>query len=360
MKKILFVFLAMFVFINMVKANEWQEEILNGENVETEYRYRFYKDKIEGEYVRVGVDTDYQYEEEGGVYGEYSSYQSSCPSGEGYEVEYATKYVYQEILPVQYIKINNLSEQDLTIKNIEVRENDKLVSYEHFWCNMCSNDRNTINPGGTLMIKFEHSLRLKDLTFMLEFTDVEDEVMYELVYSANSRYSAADLVALKQGNTNIVSYKYDDSFYLYPNYSSIYTGYNIMVDDLIKIKSLEDVCRVREIMTYRYNVIKDYYDDNYYKDILELTDLAEEERFEYKKDLEDYKVFYRYKETDEELSFNEIPDNNFISNDLKLVKTGIYDKKVNYKYLIVYVLVLVLISLILLKYIRIMSNENDD
>lgn len=366
MRKILFILLTSFAFTNAVKANEWQEELLEGDNVEMEYRYRLYKDKKEGEYIRKGADTDYQYEEAENIrYSEYTDYQTTCPNGDGYEVEYATKYVYQEILPVLYIKVNNLSEHDLTVKNIEFKDKNNIISYKYISCNLCSSDKNTINPGGTLLIKLEHSVRVIDLTLILEFFETETEAMYELVYSANSRFSAANLIALIQGNTNITNYKYNNNFYLYPNYSSLYVGYNIEKNNLIKIKSEEEVCRIREIMTYHYNILKEYYDNNYYKDISDLK-LTEEEKMEYKKDLDDYKIFYRYKEDKLDLNFDNETDNftdsfvNFTTNELIPVKTGIYEEKINYNYLIIFGLNLILISLFLYKIVKIMSYENVD
>lgn len=351
MKKILFLLFAIFISINTVKANTWQEEVLEGEEIETEYRYLFYKDKKEGEYVRKGQDTNYQYEDVNNVkYGNYSKYKSSCPTDEGYEIEYATKYVYQEILPVLYIKVNNLSEENLTVKNISFKEKENLISYKYQSCNLCTSDKMTIYPGGTLLIKLEYSARLIALDFVLEFNEIEKESLYELVYSANSLFTAGSLVALVQGNTKTINYKYNSNFYLYPNYSSVYVGYNIKENNLLKINSKEEVCRTREIMTYQYNIIKDYYDNNYYKDISEL-DLSLEEQKNYKKDLENYKIFYRNKDDNNNIITN-LVNNKDNKNYVIPVKTGIYDNKINYNYLILFITSLAIIILILIKYFK--------
>lgn len=369
MKKVLFMFLCFVIFTNTVKANEWQEEILEGNNVETEYRYRFYKERIEGEYIRIGTDNDYLYEnKEDVIYSKYSSYETACPDEEGYEVEYATKYLYQEILPVQFVKITNLSNGELDVADISFIDNSKgfLFSYEIYDCTDCYNDNYTINADGSLILKIEDSVSLRDLTFILEFFDNGNEAEYELVYSFKEDFALKDLVASTIGNVSITNYQYDDSYKLYYNYSSEQVGYDINIDELIKVNSTEKVCKVREIMTYHYNIIKDYYDNNYYKDITEITDLTEEDKLNYKKDLENYKIFYRYKNdiNIEEKSEVNTTDNNFMSNDIKLVKTGVEGRRENYNYLIIFVLSLTLISLILLKYllkyIKIMSNENDD
>lgn len=342
MKKILFTFLTIFIFMDTVEANEFQEEVIEGPNVETEYRYRFYKEEKEGEYIRIGKDNNYMYEDKTDIiYSDYSEYQTSCKSDEGYETEYKTKYVYREILPVQYIKITNNSEEDLTVANIEPLENNNLLGYEIYKCINCM-DR-IIAPYGQIIIELEKEVRFKDLEFILEFFDLGNKINYELIYSNDNLFSTTSLVALTKSQSAVSNYLYSD-FRLFNNYTKDYIGYDIEKDELMYIVSEEKVCRTREIKSYHYNIIKKYYDDNYYKDIEELTNLTEEEKLEYKKDFEDYKIFYRYKE-----------DNN-----LKLVKTGVTKKKPNYNYLVIYILTLSLIALILIKHIKTMSNENKD
>jgi len=369
MKKILFTLICILLNLTNVNATEWQEELLEGENIETEYRYRFYREVENGKYIRIGDISNYQYEEKENIkYTNYSLYQNNCPSGEGYETEYATKYVYKKLLPVQYIKINNMSNYDLDISNIKITNEDDLVKYDYYTCNKCSNYLKTINPGGSLILKIEIPVNLNKLNLSLEFIDTEIERYYELVYASKSSYSAADLIALIIGNTNIVNYLYDESFNLYNNYTSTYTDYDIEVDELTKVISKQNVCKYREIMTYHYNIDREYYDDNYYKDISELIELTDEEREEYQKDLEDFKIFYRYIEEDnisDNINNTDNVEDNIINNTeevIKLVKTGIYTtkKELNYNYLYIYILVLLLVSLFLIKYMKKMSFKNDN
>ena len=86
MKKVIFILLTLIMFVNVVKAEtlteeigEWQEEKIEGTNVELQYRYRFYKDIEVGDYIRIGQVSEYDYEDkENIIYGEYSNYQTYC------------------------------------------------------------------------------------------------------------------------------------------------------------------------------------------------------------------------------------------------------------------------------------------
>ena len=67
MKKII-LFIVLFLSFTMnVNASEWQElkENISTEGIELEFRYRFYKEEIRGDYFRVDVDSShlYQYED---------------------------------------------------------------------------------------------------------------------------------------------------------------------------------------------------------------------------------------------------------------------------------------------------------
>ena len=300
MKKIIFTVLTIFIFTGVVKASEWQEEKLEGDNVEMEYRYRFYKDVKKGEYIRIGEKSDYSFEDLNDItYSDYSPYNDSCPEGEGYITEYAKEYIYETIGAIQAIKISNLSEENFNIVNFTFRNKDEVVEHTLASCTKCANNKNTIKPGGTLLIKFASPIHLYDLNMDLDFEEKDKELMYEIVYSSQTTFYAKYLAALLRGYTNISTYKYEDLYYLYTSNVESYTGYDIEVNELIKVISVKDVCRTKEVLSYRYNIVKEYYDDYYYKDVSELINLTEEEKSEYKKDLEDYKIYYRDNTKDE-------------------------------------------------------------
>lgn len=360
MKKILFIFIVTFIFMNSVKANEWQEELLTGEKIiGKEYRYRFYKEIKEGEYLTKGTNSNYQFEDYNDIiYDDYIYYEDSCPNDLGYEVEYVTKYVYKKRKAVKFIEISNSSEYDLNISNIRIKDNNNFIKYEIIDCVNCTSDFNTIGNRGGMAIELEYPVYLGELTFILEFSNKEI-YDYQILYMSEREKTLKKLIAISKSNTSITEHQYDNNYILYANYDNKeYTDYNIKVNDLISIISQEKVCRGRSVKTYHYNINKEYYDDSYYKDVTLLSNLTEEERKEYKKDLEDYKIFYRYEEKqDKNIS---IEDNEIKTNDLKLVNTGVEDRNLNYNYLILFILFLILLCLILIKYIKTMSNENDD
>lgn len=294
MKKIIFLVLTLFALVNNVKANVWQEDKIEGENVITETRYRFFKEIETGEYLRKGMVTDYQYEDENNIiYTEYSDYQNTCPTGEGYEVEHAIKYEYQERLKVKYLKINNISQKNLSIKNLEFKVDDKIINYSYHSCTKCNSDLTTINSIGVLIIELEESVNFENLTINLEFNNVTSKSYYELQYSDDISFSVEHMIAIVTANTIDTVYKYKvNNFYLYPNYGEVYTEYDIEVNELMQNVVKENVCKVREVKTYHYNKNKEYYDDNYYTDVKELINLSFEEQKLYQKDLNDYKIYY--------------------------------------------------------------------
>ena len=128
MKKILYILFIGLIFVNTVYAEEsitnskWQEEKLKGTNVETEYRYRFYKENIVGEYIKQGLESNYEYEAINDIkYGEYSDYNTDCISKPGYQIEEGIKYEYQKLLPVRYIKFLGVNGQRIKIKYRRIR-----------------------------------------------------------------------------------------------------------------------------------------------------------------------------------------------------------------------------------------------
>ena len=147
-----------------------------------------------------------------------------------------------------------------------------------------------------MAIELEYPVYLGELTFILEFSNKEI-YDYQILYMSEREKTLKKLIAISKSNTSITEHQYDNNYILYANYDNKeYTDYNIKVNDLISIISQEKVCRGRSVKTYHYNINKEYYDDSYYKDVTLLSNLTEEERKEYKKDLEDYKIFYRYEE----------------------------------------------------------------
>ena len=348
-KKIFFSLLLIFLCLIKVHAKEikgennflWQEEELEGENVELQFRYKFYKEVKNGKYLRKGQVSEYEYEDLNNVrYGPYSNYQVDCQSKPGYRINYGKMYKYQELLPIRYVKITNISNEKVNIKDISVYSASKKIDYE---IETLIED-NLIDSFDNIIIYLSNNVNLYNFKINLELSN--KDTSYEILLSNDNSFSDNKIVSRVIGNSKKTMYFYDDNFILYENYGDIKTDYNIVVRDFMKVISVDTVCRFSEIFTYHYNIEKEYYDDNYYEDISNLTDLSDEDKILYKKDLDSYKIYYRY-------NHDVFESSNFIdvTEDIKLVNTGII-KEVNYGYLVVYVLFLILLALIMIKHIK--------
>ncbi len=320
MRKVMLLIIMLLGF-SEVKAKE--------DNSYKEYRYRFYKEEKEGEYIRKDLESNYEFTDSNDItYGKYGDYLDECPNYSYLDKYYKIEYCYIELLPVLYIKIINKSSDDILINNILIYELDSQVDYNIYSCDNCEDNIN-IKSGSEITILLSKEIYLRDLKINI---DTLNKVNYEIIYSNNPSFDSNSLVAKNTYVEGKTEYMYDETYTLYNNYTSLKYDYDINEDNFIKILSERQVCKSREIKTYRYNIIRKYYDNNYYKDVQELKLANESERKLYKKDLNDYKVYYIEKTT---------PINN----------------EKNYKYLIIYILFLILIALILIKKLKKMSNE---
>lgn len=360
MKKPLFFIFAMFMFLDVVNALEWQDEPLEGGDVETETRYRFYKEKRVGEFLSFNEDNDYQYFDiDNFILSDYSDYKSICNEDE-IDIEYKTKYIYKKLLPVKYIKIINEDADVIEIRNILITNIEDIIDYNILNCSDCSNDYKFINPTGELILELKEEQFIEDIDLEIIFNNSDKGLNHRLDYSYTDSFDNKNMIALTRSSTKVFKYHVNNTFYVYKNYSNnVYTDYDIIENKYIKVLSKEEVCRSKEKLIYYYNIEKEYYDNNYYKDIKDLN-LSFEEEQNYIKDETQYKTFYRFinntEKIDNNVKTNE--ENNFKDNDeLKLVKTG-YEESKNYLYLNLYILILFFIMLICVKRIKKMSIKN--
>lgn len=389
MKKIIFILITIFSFSKVTNANEWSDELLKKDYIEKEYRYRFYKENKQGEYVRISDNKTYQYEEiDNYIYSDYGEYQNICEEQEGIEIEQKTKYQYKKKYQVQYIKIiNNNKDKNIIIKDFEVQEDTKVVNSKISNCVNCTieNDDYIINSIGVMTIELENAIDIDKMIINLNFEN-NDPVSFTLDLRHKDDSERKHLVSQTTSNTSISEYKINSNYYISSLYDpTVYTDYDITLNKYIQVIKKENVCRTREKMIYKYNITKEYYDENYYKSLDDIENMSEEEKQKYQKDTEDYKIYYRYiEENDNNLdNSNEENDNNIDNsneekedeinntiiknkeeiindNELKLVKTGIEENILNYDFLILYILILLLVALILLKYIKKLSIKNNN
>lgn len=359
MKKFSLLIFTIFLSVTkLVYAEEiWTEEELKGDNVVSEYRYRFYEEVEEGEYLENNNNKKYEYNDESrNIYGEYSEWKSYCSTGDNIDIQRGLKFIYNEIIPINYLKIENNNNTELKINKVKIYNKDTILNDSLYSCVNCNNNKDTIYKNGYMVYQFSSEIKVGDIKFDI---DIEgSDLEYNIILSNDETFSDKKLVSSLKGNSNNKSYKYNNDFKLYRNFTDPITGYNISFERYYNISNTYNVCRYRYVKKYYYNILKVYFDDNYYKDVSELG-IPEESYDMYKKDLNDYKIYYRYK-TLEELENEE--DNIIvtpINNDTIPVKTGIFKEK-DYKYLVIYVLTLILIALILIKHMQNKSTKNNN
>ena len=371
MKKIIFILFALLIFINVVKANTWQEDKIEGYNAETEYRYRFYKENKSGEYLDDDIENNYKYiDEDNFIYEENDEWSTECDNEE--EIyESIIKYDYRELLPVMFIEVINTSDQELKLNSISVYNMETFVPSVLYVKYLYDSTNKILSEGGSIIMKFNEYIPLEKLILNIDFENADLEYQILLGYGRNLNKDGDYIVAETAANTNQVEYKYNPEYKLYQNYKEeILTGYNIGENEFIRIENATKLCKKKNKKYFYYNIEKEYYDDNYYVSIDEISELTEEEKIEYKKDENDYKIFYRYKETDNNIeeSNNDLKEDDndeindvliiettkeknttTLSNNLKLVNTGITKKetdKNNYFIIIGSSLILIFILLI--------------
>lgn len=360
MKKYSLLIFTLFLSINKLTYAEeiWTSEELKGDNVVSEYRYRFYEEVEEGEYLENNNDNKYEYNDESrNIYGEYSEWKSYCATGNNIDIQRGLKYIYSEVIPINYLKIENNSNAELKINKVKIYNKENILNDSLYSCVNCNNNKDIVYKNGYIIYQFSNEIKVGDIKFDI---DIEgDNLEYDIILSNDETFNNQKLVSSLKGNSNIITYKYNDNFKLYRNFTTPITGYNISFERYYNITNTYNVCRYRSVKKYYYNILKIYFDDNYYKDVSDLG-IPEESYDMYKKDLNDYKIYYRYK-TDEEIEKDneeEIIIKPITNNDIP-VKTGIFKEK-DYKYLVIYVLSLILIALVIIKHMQNKSTENNN
>lgn len=261
MKKIT-LFLIIFLFIPKAFAIDLEE--LN----DYEIRYRFYKEKIDSLYYHKGENLEGYIEDENNIkYSEYTLWQDNCDINNNVDIEYKKEYTYKEIKKVGSIKMYNFSnERDQT--GIIIYEGNKQINYRNIsptWSEIHIKLDNYYNAGDLLIYAF--FLNRVDFTIrMYSDLNFEDPILERRIV-----------------RSNFYNILVDSDFYVLPNAYTENTYDIELEDDFFRKKIKENnKCRYRNILTYRYKIDKEYYDDNYYTNI-----------DGYQKDYDDFKIYYQ-------------------------------------------------------------------
>ena len=257
MKKILFI-LMMILLINPVKANEYQDI-----TEDIEIRYKWYKEVVEGDYYPIKEkQPDYLIDYTKLKYGNYSIWKNSyCDfSNENYLKESKTIRDYKKVRDTRYIKLENFSFKN----NIKIYQNNKLLDYK-----IISDD------GSTVKIDLKKNYRSETIIL-----NIENAQNYKITFYVDENFTKLVISKDVVNETLLIP----DKTWITENtnYDRIFVEGIYDDNDLIWKMNEYDLCRVSEIYVYKYQIKKEYYDDNYHKNV-----------DGYIKDENDYKVFYK-------------------------------------------------------------------
>ena len=261
MKKI-FLSLIVFLFIPVVYGIELSE--LDNYVI----KYRFYKDIFDSKYYPKGEPLEGYIEDDSNIeYTDYTLWQDNCIVNDNKEIEYKKEYVYQEIKKVGSIKIFDFSsERDQT--GIIIYEGNKKINYKD------------VSPSWKdIYIELDNYYNASDFLIYAFFLNKVDYTI-----TMYSDYNFQEPILTKRiTRSNFYNVLVDSKFYVYPDAYVENSYENLLEDNFFRKKIRENTkCRYRDILTYRYKIDKEYYDDNYY---IYLEG--------YQKDYDDFKIYYQ-------------------------------------------------------------------
>lgn len=352
-KKIIALILTLIVLIPKVHALDYfwsDKELDNYELIETEKRFKFYKEEREGKYIKKGEENlTYRYEDENDIkYEKIGDYQDSCTESNNTYIEYKTVYPYKLIPKGKYFLLSNIA-RDLEIKNIEIYYLDEKLSYDIIKCTSCNDE--VIKAGGSMLLSLDDEIIVGNIKLKIESSSEVNTSYYGYFYDNDM-----NLIKKIHLFTNQNTYLTNDYDYVHDNFKEIYYQNEEVLKDHTKYPLEEKkMCQINSILTFRYNIVKKYYDDNYYSNL-------EDEL--YIKDSDNYKVFYKYlaKENNIENSIISSQDNSSSTlKDISVleeypVNTGYKGIENSINYNVIYLLILAIFVVIILFVVKKMST----
>lgn len=339
MKKIIAFIITSLSLLPNVLAEEiiWSDKKLEDYKVvEEEKRYKFYKEEKEGEYIKKGEE-DKRYtniDENNTKISDKVEYTDTCSNDSSVLEEYQEVYPYLVIPKAKSLSFQ-ISNKDLNIAKLDIYDKEEKISYEIDKCSNCSGLN--IKANSYIKFIFDEEHLVGDLKIVLTTVD-NAEVSFYIYFNDKNDY------LIKNGsiNTKNKEYKVKDYNYSISNFKDI--NYSLEKPELShSIYPLDKTkkCTRRDIMTYRYNIVKNYYSEEYYAYIDDTS---------YIKDEEDYKVYYKYiiedpKDLEEIKSQIENTDTKLLNNKIEEhnitpVDTG-YKKNINSKDTIKIIIVII-------------------
>lgn len=262
--KLIILFLIIILSIKPVNAKETDTfEDLKDITNNVEIRYRWYKEKITGDYYPLkdfqeGYIVDMNKVKPGYI-SDWSGYECSLPKNY-YFIEYDFQMIYESVKSIRFVEIKGITYDN----NIKIYYENELIDYR-----IVKDEENLI------VLNLRKEYRADTLIFYID-TDKEYQItLYVEQYLNEPMLSKT--ISSKIPFTPDESWKTSTT-----RYSNHYTTDEYKETTLTKRKSKDQICRSTEILAYKYKVEREYYDENYYTYVEG-----------YIKDELDYKLFYK-------------------------------------------------------------------
>lgn len=258
MKKFLLLMLIIISSFSLVEASEYPEV-----TDDIEIRYKWYKEIITGDYYPMTeIEKDDLIDINKIKYGDYSFWtkENCLLSKTLYDLEIKELKKYRLLNDTRYVLLENFEYKD----NVKIYQKNKLIDFD-----IISQENNI------LKIDLKKKYMCDNLLFYIEYENNYKISLYE------------DLEFTKY----IISKDVDAEKILTPDktwvteetkFRNVTGEIKYEETDLTTMIERFDTCRYREKYVYKYEIEKEYYDDNYY------TNLEG-----YVKDTNDYKFFYK-------------------------------------------------------------------
>lgn len=282
-KKIILILIILFAKTMHVMAEEfeWTSSLEEGITAyETEMRYKWYKEEVEGEFLEYGkISEKYKIKSNIPYYEEYTDWSLECDNV--YDAEYKILNGYQEILPVRYVEISKFNKL-VTLKQLTTYYKNEPINSQYFYKKPAVEGSNIFDQDSKYIIDLKKEYDIKDIKILVRF--LESDISKFKITLYNDR----ELTKINASN-----YVYSSEEFHKPNKDWLeesswtnmeYTTEEITPSDFNKIYNNITFCRYRPKYYYWFNVKRKYYDDNYYNYV-----------DGYIKDEDNYKLYYKYK-----------------------------------------------------------------
>ena len=245
--------------VNCVYASTEFPEITD----DIEIKYRWYKEKITGDYYPLQTITSEDLVDVTKIkFSKFSGWdQLNCRlNSHQYLIEQKTANIYTKVESVRYVVFKNFKYNN----NIKIYNENKQIDFK-----IISQTEEEVK------IDMNRSYLVESLLFIVDTSE-----KYKIAFYAQNDFKK-EIISKEIEGTKIFSANKDwiTDKTVFVNLSS---EINYPTSDLTRITSINYYCRYREIYVYKYEMKREYYDENYYLNV-----------DGYIKDTDDYKIYYK-------------------------------------------------------------------